>query len=161
MFKIALWSVFTDNENWGTGSKSIYQWKSQDSNLYSVIPEPFFSNVLKIFQNHKKKHFFLVFQNMPQFSCTVGSDSLQPHRLQQARSPCPITNSQSLLKLMPIESVMPSNHLILCRPLLFPTSSFQASGFFQWVSSSHQVAKVLEFQLQHQSFQWTFRTDFL
>ena len=34
-------------------------------------------------------------------------------------------------------------------------------GLFQWVSSSHRVAKVLEFQLQHQSFQWFFRTDFL
>ena len=34
-------------------------------------------------------------------------------------------------------------------------------GLFKWVSSSHQVAKVLEFQLQHQSFQWIFRTDFL
>ena len=34
-------------------------------------------------------------------------------------------------------------------------------GLFQWVSSSHQVAKVLEPQLQHQSFQWIFRTDFL
>ena len=32
-------------------------------------------------------------------------------------------------------------------------------GFFQWVSSSHQMSKVLEFQLQHQSFQWTPRTD--
>ena len=37
----------------------------------------------------------------------------------------------------------------------------QHQGLFQWVSSSHQVAKVLEFQLQHQSFQWIFRTDFL
>ena len=41
-----------------------------------------------------------------------------------------ITNSQSLLKLMSIESVMPSNHLILCRPLL-PPSIFPASGYFQ------------------------------
>ena len=38
---------------------------------------------------------------------------------------------------------------------------FQHQGLFQWVSSSHQVAKVLEFQLQHQSFQWTSRTDLL
>ena len=38
---------------------------------------------------------------------------------------------------------------------------FQHQGLFKWVSSSHQVAKVLEFQLQHQSFQWIFRTDFL
>ena len=37
----------------------------------------------------------------------------------------------------------------------------QSQGLFKWVSSSHQVAKVLEFQLQHQSFQWIFRTDFL
>ena len=37
----------------------------------------------------------------------------------------------------------------------------QNQGVFQWVSSSHQVPKVLEFQLQHQSFQWIFRTDFL
>ena len=37
----------------------------------------------------------------------------------------------------------------------------QHQGPFQWVSSSHQVAKVLEFQLQHQFFQWTFRTDLL
>ena len=39
--------------------------------------------------------------------------------------------------------------------------SFPASGFFSNVSSSHQLAKVLEFQLQHQSFQWIFRVDFL
>ena len=37
----------------------------------------------------------------------------------------------------------------------------QHQGLFQWVSSAHQVAKVLEFQLQHQSFQWTPRTDLL
>ena len=49
-------------------------------------------------------------------------------------------------------------------PLLPPSFAFNLSqhqGLFQWVSSSHQVAKVLEFQLQHQSFQWLFRTDFL
>ena len=59
-----------------------------------------------------------------------------------------ITNSRSLLKLMSIESVMPSNHLILCHSLLFlPLNLSQQQGLFQWVSSSHQVAKVLEFQL--------------
>ena len=62
-----------------------------------------------------------------------------------------ITNSWSLLKLLSIESVLPSNHLILCRPLLL-FNLFQHQGLFQWVSSSHQVAKVLESQLQHQSF---------
>ena len=51
-----------------------------------------------------------------QFSHSVVSDSLQLHGPQHARPP--ITNPGSLSKLMPIESVMPSNHLILCHPLL-------------------------------------------
>ena len=51
---------------------------------------------------------------------------------------------------------MPSNHLIICRPLLL-LASILPRKIFQWVSSLHQVAKVFEFQLQHQSFQWIFR----
>ena len=69
-----------------------------------------------------------------------------------------ITSSHSLFRLMSIESVMPSNHLIFYPPAFILS---QSQGFFQWVTSSHQVAKVLEFQLQHQSFEWIFRTDFL
>ena len=49
-------------------------------------------------------------------------------------------------------------------PLSSPSPAFNLSqheGLFKWVSSSHQVAKVLAFQLQHQSFQWIFRTDIL
>ena len=49
----------------------------------------------------------------------------------------------------------------LSSPSLPAFSLSQHQGFFQWVSSSHQVAKVLEFLLQHQSFQWIFRTDLL
>ena len=60
-----------------------------------------------------------------------------------------ITNSRSLLKLMSIELVIPSSHLILCRPFSSCPQSLPASGSFQWVNSSHEVAKVLEFQLQH------------
>ena len=56
---------------------------------------------------------------------------------------------------------MPSNHLILCHPLLLLPSIFPSISLLQWVSSSHQVAKLLEFQIQHQSFHWIFRTDFL
>ena len=70
--------------------------------------------------------------------------------------------SQSLLKLMSVESVMdiyPPNYLMLCHPLLLNLSHHQ--GLFQWVGTSHQVDQALELQLQHQSFQWIFRTDFL
>ena len=52
------------------------------------------------------------------------SDSLQPHELQHAKASLSTTNCWSLLKLMSIESVMPSNHLILCRPLLLLPSVF-------------------------------------
>ena len=72
-----------------------------------------------------------------------------------------ITNSPNLLKLMSIESVMPSNHLILCRSLLLPLQLSHHHSLFQWVSSSHQVAKVLELQLQHQSLPSVFRFDLL
>ena len=57
------------------------------------------------------------------------------------------------------DAIQPSHPLSSPSPLTFNPSQHQ--GLFKWVSSSHQVAKVLEFQLQHQSFQWTFRTDFL
>ena len=62
------------------------------------------------------------------------------------------TISQYLLKLMSIESMMPSNHLILCHPLLTLSLS-QHQGLFQLVISLHQVAKILELQLQHHSIQ--------
>ena len=56
----------------------------------------------------------------------------------------PFTISQSLLKLISVESVMPSNHLILCCPLLLLPSIPQQQGLSRWVSSSHQAARVLE-----------------
>ena len=72
-----------------------------------------------------------------------------------------ISNSWNLLKLMSTESVMLSNHLILCYPLLLLPSIFPSiRGLFQLLGSSHQVVKLLEFLLQQQSFQWIFRVDF-
>ena len=57
------------------------------------------------------------------------------------------------------DAVQPSHPLLSPSPPAFNLSQHQ--GLFKWVSSSHQVAKVLEFQLQHQSLQWTPRTDLL
>ena len=57
------------------------------------------------------------------------------------------------------DAIQPSHPLLSPSPLAFNLSQHQ--GLFKWVSSLHQVAKVLEFQLQHQSFQWIFRTDLL
>ena len=66
------------------------------------------------------------------------SDSLRPHELQHARLPCPsLSISPSLLKLMPIKSVMPSNHLILCRSLLLLPSLFPSIRVFSNESALH------------------------
>jgi len=56
------------------------------------------------------------------------------------------------------DTILPSYPLLSPFPPAFNLSQHQ--GLFQWVSSSHQAAKGLEFQLQHQSFQWIFRIDF-
>ena len=57
------------------------------------------------------------------------------------------------------DAIQPYHPMLSPSPPAFNLSQHQ--GLFQWVSSSQQVAKVLEFQLQHQSFQWTPRADFL
>ena len=71
-----------------------------------------------------------------QFSRSVVSDSLWPHGLQHARRPS-ITNAQSLLKLISIKSVMPSNHLILCCPLLLGPSVFSSIRVFSVETALH------------------------
>ena len=83
-----------------------------------------------------------------QFSRSVVSDSLQPHELQHARPPCPSPTPGVY------SNSCPSSWW--CHPAIsssvFPFSSCphpsQHQGLFQWVNSSHEVAKVLEFQLQ-------------
>ena len=57
------------------------------------------------------------------------------------------------------DAIQPSHSLSFPSSPAFNVS--QQQDLFQWASSSHQVAKVLEFQIQHQSFQWIFRIDFL
>ena len=64
------------------------------------------------------------------FSCSVVSDSLQPPWTAAHQASLSFTISRSLLKLMPIESVMPSNHLILSHPLLLLPSIFPSLKVF-------------------------------
>ena len=72
-----------------------------------------------------------------QFSCSVMSDSLWPPWTAESQASLSITNSWSLLKLMNIESVMPSNHLNLCRPLLLSPSIFPSIRVFSNESVLH------------------------
>ena len=98
-----------------------------------------------------------------QFSHSVLFDSFQPHGLQHTRLPWPSPTSGACSTHVHRvgDAIQPSHALLSPSPPAFNLSLHQ--GLFQWVSSSHQVqnSKVLEFQLQHQSFQWIFRIDFL
>ena len=95
------------------------------------------------------------------FSRSVVSNSLQPHESQHARPPCP----------SPTPRVHPNSCASSwwCQPAISSSvapfsscpQSLPSSGSFQWVNSSHEVAKVLEFHPQHQSFQRTSRTGLL
>ena len=96
-----------------------------------------------------------------QFSRSVVSKSLRPHRLQYARIPCPSPTPKAYSNSCPLSqwchptissSVVPFSSCLQSLPASrsFPMSQFFSSG-----------ARVLDFQLQHQSFQWIFRTDFL
>ena len=69
-------------------------------------------------------------KNSFQFSCSVKSDSFMTPWIAARQASLSITNSRSLLKLMFIELVMPSNHLILCCPLLLPPSIFPSIRVF-------------------------------
>ena len=96
-----------------------------------------------------------------QCSRSVGSDSLRPHEPQHTRPPCP----------SPTPRVYPNScpSSRWCHPTIsscvFPSppalNLSQHQDLFKSVSSSHEVAKVLDFQVQQQSFQWTPRTDLL
>ena len=83
-----------------------------------------------------------------QFSSVTQSCLTLCNPLAACQASLSITNSQSSPKLRPIESMMPSSHLILCRPLLLlPPIPPMHQSLFQLVNSWHEVAKVLEFQL--------------
>ena len=104
---------------------------------------------------------FLLFSIQFSHSAVSDCDSLRPNGLQHVRLPCPSPTPRVCSNLCPSSQ--------WCHPTIsssvVPFSSClhlsQHQGLFQWVCSLHQVAKVLQFQSQHQSFQWIFRVDFL
>ena len=96
-----------------------------------------------------------------QFSRSALSISLQPQVLQHARLPCPSPTPRACSNSCPPMSQW-CHQTISSSVVPFSCLQYsQRQGLFKWVSSWNQVAKILEFQLQHQSFQWIFRTDFL
>ena len=127
--------------------------------------KPILHSCLENLMNSMKKQKYMTLKDeapqVSQFSRSVVSDFLWSHGLQYARPPCPL----QLLELTQIHVHRVSDIIWPSHPLSSPSppafNLYQHQGLFKWISSSHQVAIVLELQLQHQSFQWIFRTDFL
>ena len=102
----------------------------------------------------------LLYISSVQFSRLVVSDSLRPHGLQHTRPPCPSPTPRVYPNSCPLSRWC--NHRLTLtltqpsHPLSSPSSPTfnlsQHQGLFNWVSSSHQMVRVLEFQLQHQSY---------
>ena len=101
-----------------------------------------------------------VYISSVQFSHSVLSDSLWHHELQHTRSPCPSPTPKVHSNSGPLSRwCHPDISSSVLRFSSWPQSLHQC--LFQWVNSSYEVAKVLEFQLHHQSLQWTLRTELL
>jgi len=96
-----------------------------------------------------------------QFSYSVVSNSLQPHEPQHARPPCPSPTPRVYSNSCPLSQWCHPTILSSVGPFSFCLQSFPASGFFLTTQFFSSGGQILEFQLQHQSFQWIFRTDFL
>ena len=103
----------------------------------------------------------LSYGSFRQFSCLVVSNTLRPHELQHARPPCPSPTPGVSSNSCPLSWWCHPAISSSVVPFFSCPNPSQHQGLFQWVNSLHEVAQVLEFQLQHQSFQWTPRTDLL
>ena len=123
------------------------------SHLYAILQDVHFDKILiAAFQNH-----IYLFSSVTQQCPTLHDpmDHIKPglpvhHQLPEF--------TQTHLHWVG-DATQPSHRLSSPSPPALNLSQHQ--GLFKWVSSSHEVAKMLEFQLQHQSFQWTPRSDLL
>ena len=142
-----------------------YVWITWESfsNLYIPLLSSRFSSLWGMFSSVLTEPLKEICYNLPMYS--VQFSSVQSLSVSDSATPWTAVCQASL-------SVTNSNSCPLswwCHPTIsssvVPFSSClhssQRQGLYKWVSSSHQMAKVLEFQLQHQSFQWIFRTDLL
>ena len=138
-------------------SHEIYNW---DKYEYIHMYNTWFGKVGTV-KLSKATNSVSIVTSISQFSHSVVSASLWPHESQHTRPPCPSPTPRvySAHVHWVGDAIQPS-HLLLSPSPPAPNPS-QHQDLFQWVSSSHQVAKVLEFQLQHQSLQWTARIDLL
>ena len=123
--------------------------------------------VLRFMGSQRVGHYWATELNWTDVSCCCSvaqsCSILWPHGLQHIRLRCPSLSPRAWSNSCPLSQWCHTAISSSVVPFSSCLQSFPASGSFQWISSSHQMAKVLELQHQHQhqSFQWIFRTDFL
>ena len=153
----------------GGGSKKILLWFMSKSVL-SMFPSKSFIvsgltfrslihfEFIFVYDVRKGSHFILLYTSSVQFTCSVVSNSLWPMN----RSTPGLSVHHQLVEFTQTHVHWVGDALQPSHALSSPSSALSLSqhqGLFRWVNSSHQVAKVSEFQLQYQSFQRTARTD--
>ena len=118
-----------------------------------------FLHIVSLFSNKPVKSNIQIEKQELLFNRSVVSDSLWPHGLQHDRSPCPSLSPRVCSNSCPLisDAIQPPHSLL--SPSL-PSFNFSQHQSPSQVSSSHQVAKILELQLQRQSCQWIFRAFF-
>jgi len=140
-------------------SLSWVYFKEENCSLISrVSSHPGVLETITFILAKKAPRFWKPFSSV-QFSCSVVFDSLRPHEPHGLPVHHQLPEFTETHVHWVGDAIQPSHPLSSLSPPAFNISQHQ--GLFQWVSSLHLVAKILEFQLQHQSFQWIFRTDFL
>ena len=144
----------------------ISEWRRAKTRYLSVKSLRYYPDTQK---KKKKKKKPMITCRIQGFSCSVSvsfqssvvSDSCDP--MNHSTPGLPVYHQLPEFTQIHVhrvgDAIQPSHPLLSPSPPA-PNPS-QHQGLFQWISSSHQVAKVLEFQPQHQSFQWTPRTDLL
>ena len=139
---------------------SFHSLKHQVSNLDSALFFLVFCWNIIALQCYISFYSIAKWSHTYQFSHSVVSNFMRPQGLQHARLTCPspILESAQIHVCQVSDAIQPSHPLWSTSHPTF--TLYQHQGLFKWISSSHQVAKALELQLQHQSFQWIVRTDF-
>ena len=117
--------------------------------------------LLHVFPLIKKENCFRSLPAVSQFSCSVVSDSLRPHGPQYARLPCPSPTPRAYSNSCPSHWWCHTTISSSVIPFSSRLQSFPASGSFPMSQFLASGGQSIEFQLQHQSFQWIFRTDFI
>ena len=139
------WTVAFQDPVPGILQARILEWVAMPSSMGSSQPTDWTSFISPA----RADIFFTTSFASVQFSHSVVSDSLWPHGLQHTRPPCP----SKLLEFTQTHAHWVGDAIQPSHPLLSPSlptfNLSQNQGLFKWVSSLHQVAKVLEFQLQH------------